>query len=64
MFARRRGDDWFLAVLNGPTARTIKVPLSFLTAAKYEGWKCGMIRASPPGPCRENSGRQDKFGYH
>jgi alpha-glucosidase len=35
-FARRRGDAWFLAVLNGPTARTIKVPLSFLTAAKYQ----------------------------
>jgi alpha-glucosidase len=36
-FARRRGDTWFLAVLNGPTARTISVPLSFLSAAKYQG---------------------------
>ena len=29
-FARRSGDAWFLAVLNGPSARTIQVPLSFL----------------------------------
>src|SRR6185295_6364723 len=29
VFARRRGDAWFLAVLNGPTARNIEVPLSF-----------------------------------
>jgi alpha-glucosidase len=29
-FARRSGDVWFLAVLNGPSARTIQVPLSFL----------------------------------
>src|SRR5262245_20019545 len=36
-FARRRDDTWFLAVLNGPTARTITIPLSILTAAKYQG---------------------------
>ena len=35
-FARRRGDTWFVAILNGPTARTIKVPLSFLNGAKYQ----------------------------
>jgi len=29
-FARRSGDTWFLAVMNGPTAKTIAVPLSFL----------------------------------
>lgn len=36
-FARRRGDVWFLAILNGPQARTVQVPLSFLGAGAYEG---------------------------
>jgi alpha-glucosidase len=35
-FARRSGDTWFLAVLNGPTARTLRVPMSFLGGAPYE----------------------------
>ncbi|HET7746066.1 MAG TPA: glycoside hydrolase family 97 catalytic domain-containing protein, partial [Vicinamibacteria bacterium] len=30
VFARRRGATWFLAVLNGPEGRTLRVPLSFL----------------------------------
>src|SRR5207247_1521015 len=34
-FARRSGDRWFLAVLNGPTARTVRIPLSFLGTSRY-----------------------------
>ena len=34
-FARRSGDTWFLAVLNGPTARTLQIPLSFLGQAEH-----------------------------
>lgn len=34
-FARRTGDAWFLAILNGPTARRIKIPLSFLGRGDY-----------------------------
>jgi alpha-glucosidase len=34
-FARRSGDKWFLAVINGPDARTIRVPLKFLGTEKY-----------------------------
>jgi alpha-glucosidase len=30
LFARRKGDVWFLAAVNGLTPRTLKVPLSFL----------------------------------
>lgn len=30
MFARRTGDTWFVAAMNGPEARTVKVDLSFL----------------------------------
>lgn len=35
-FARRSGDTWFLAIMNGPTARELKIPLSFLGKGKYE----------------------------
>jgi alpha-glucosidase len=35
-FARRSGDTWFLAVLNGPTARTLKVPLTFLGTGAHQ----------------------------
>jgi alpha-glucosidase len=35
VFARRSGDRWFLGVLNGPAARTLKVPLSFLGRGTY-----------------------------
>ncbi len=34
-FARRTGDTWFLAVMCGPEARTIRVPLSFLGDGSY-----------------------------
>ena len=37
LFARRKGATWFLAVMNGPGARAIKVPLSFLAAGRYQG---------------------------
>ena len=35
--ARRSGDTWFVAIMNGATGRTVDVPLSFLGAAKYDG---------------------------
>ncbi len=35
-FARRRGDRWFLAVANGPTARTIQVPAAFLAPGDHQ----------------------------
>lgn len=45
VFARRRGDVWFLAVMNGPAARTITVPLSFLSAGRYQG---SLVRDAAP----------------
>jgi alpha-glucosidase len=33
VFARRKGTDWFLAVMNGTEARKISIPLSFLKGA-------------------------------
>ena len=35
IFARRTGPTWFLAVMCGPQARTIQVPLSFLEGGQY-----------------------------
>ena len=32
VYARRKGNTWFLALMNGPAARTVSVPLSFLPA--------------------------------
>jgi alpha-glucosidase len=34
-FARRKGDTWFVAVMCGPQAKTIRVPLSFLGDGEY-----------------------------
>jgi alpha-glucosidase len=41
IFARRTGQTWFLAVLCGPEARTIQVPLSFLGDGQY---KASLVR--------------------
>jgi alpha-glucosidase len=35
-FARRSGKTWFLAILNGPAARTLQVPLSFLGSGGHQ----------------------------
>jgi alpha-glucosidase len=34
-FARRKGDTWFLAITNGPNAKSLSVDLSFLGAGSY-----------------------------
>lgn len=34
-FARRKGNAWFLAILNGPAAKTVKISLSFLNNGKH-----------------------------
>jgi alpha-glucosidase len=36
VFARRAGSTWFLAVMNGPAARIVKIPLAFLGGGKYQ----------------------------
>ena len=35
-YARRSGDTWFIAVMCGPEAKTIQVPLSFLGDGEYD----------------------------
>jgi alpha-glucosidase len=36
VFARRSGDSWFLAVLNGPQKRSVQIPLTFLKDGSYK----------------------------
>ena len=45
LLARRTGDIWFLAAMNGPGARTILVPLSFLSAGSY---RSALVRDDAP----------------
>jgi alpha-glucosidase len=45
LIARRKGDTWFLAAMNGPAARTITVPLSFLGDGRY---RSTMVRDEAP----------------
>jgi alpha-glucosidase len=47
VFARRRGATWFLAVLNGPEARALRVPLSFLGGGAYEATLVRDVEADP-----------------
>lgn len=47
VFARRKGDTWFLAVLNGPAARTVKIPLAFLGDGKFQALE---VRDDPADP--------------
>ncbi len=46
-FARRSGDKWFLAVINGPAQRTIKIPLTFLRDRVQQA---SMVRDDPNEP--------------
>jgi alpha-glucosidase len=36
-YARRKGNTWFIAVMNGKGARKISIPLSFLKQGSYKG---------------------------
>jgi len=50
IFARRSGDTWFLAVMEGVDAQSIEVPLSFLDQGGYQAM---LIRDSGNGPDAE-----------
>ena len=36
VFARRKGNTWFLAIMNGTVAKHIKIPLKFLMKGEYD----------------------------
>lgn len=41
LMARRKGDTWFLAVMNGRGRRRLRVPLSFLDLPRYNATGVG-----------------------
>jgi alpha-glucosidase len=41
IFARRTGATWYLAIMNGPEAKTIQVPLSFLPEGSFRASTVG-----------------------
>jgi alpha-glucosidase len=43
-FARRSKDDWFLAVMCGPAAKSLEMPVSFLAADQY---RATLVRDDP-----------------
>jgi alpha-glucosidase len=43
-YARRKGSIWFLAVMDGPQPKTLRVPLSFLGEGEY---KAMLVRDNP-----------------
>jgi alpha-glucosidase len=49
-FARRKGDQWFVAVLNGPEARTLRVELKFLGPRSYNST---LVRDDPDNAAAE-----------
>jgi alpha-glucosidase len=49
-FARRKGDEWFVAVLNGPAARTLRIDLKFLGPASYSAT---LVRDNPDNAAAE-----------
>ena len=62
-FARRKGDTWFLAIINGPTQKTIHVDLSFLGNGKYQAMVIRDQRDNPAAETIENTtlSRSDSF---
>jgi alpha-glucosidase len=46
-FARRHGDEWFVAVLGGPERQKLTVTLSFLDSSTYHGM---LVRDEPNNP--------------
>jgi len=49
-FARHKGDEWFVAVLNGPEPRTLRVDLKFLAPGTYNGL---LVRDDPDNAASE-----------
>ena len=49
-FARRKRDAWFIAVLNGPEARTLRVDLKFLAPGSYTSM---LVRDDPDNAAAE-----------
>jgi alpha-glucosidase len=49
VFTRRHGEDWFLAVLNGPTEKKVRIPLTFLRDGRHKSDEFHDSADSPKG---------------
>jgi alpha-glucosidase len=52
IFARRHGTTWFLAIMNGTTARKVAIPLSFLGKGDYNP---SLVRDNQDGTANETA---------
>jgi alpha-glucosidase len=59
IFARRSGDTWFLACINGPRAKSVDVPLNFLGPGAYQTL---MVRDGKEDPPATNPTTQTTIG--
>jgi alpha-glucosidase len=46
-FVRRRGNDWFVAIMNGADPTTVEVPLNFLGAGQWKLTRLGDVAGKP-----------------
>jgi len=54
-FARRHGKTWFLAILNGPIAKTVNIRLSFLAPGEHKAMLVRDKMDDPAAVAIENS---------
>jgi alpha-glucosidase len=47
IYAQRKGTTWFLSVINGLHAKTVKIPLSFLGTSSYNTY---ILKDNPDNP--------------
>jgi alpha-glucosidase len=53
-FARRRGDQWFLAIVSGPKGQKLQVSLSFLASGSYRAMLVRDVESDPTAVAIEN----------
>ena len=49
VFAQRKGDTWFLSVMNGVQPKQVKIPLTFLSKKNYKTLQAHDIPENPAG---------------
>jgi alpha-glucosidase len=47
VFARRRGNTWFVGIMNGEIEKTLRLPLSFLKTGKYKAMLVRDLKDEP-----------------
>ena len=55
IFAQRKGTTWFLSVINGAGPKSLKIPLSFLSAGGYLSMQVSDVKDNPAAVKVENN---------